>query len=155
MMIMNYKKEEKELTNKKLAEKDKAKEEFNKKLGDIKFNRGVNFSIEYLKDDDINYIKFENMEHKPNAKNISLYYNEEYNCFNSIMFEIDDYSNFKTKDLSKELIKKYKLELAVKEIEMAHQEYKEELNNIDKKYEDIENQSITKDPELELKKVNN
>lgn len=152
---MNYKKGEKELTNKKLAEKDKAKEEFNKKLGDIKFNRGINFSIEYLKDDDINYIKFENMEHKPNAKNISLYYNEEYNCFNSIMFEIDDYSNFKTKDLSKELIKKYKLELAVKEIEMAHQEYKEELNNIDKKYEDIENQSIMKDPEFELKKVNN
>ena len=38
---------------------------------------------------------------------------------------------------------------------MAHQEYKEELISIEKKYENIENQSIMKEPELELKKGNN
>ena len=138
---MSYSKTKNELTN--------------KKIGDIKFNRGVNFSIEYLKTDDINYIKFEDMEYKPNAKNITLYYSEEYNSFNSIVFEIDDDTKFKTTDLTKQLTKKYKLDLVVREIEMAHQEYKEELISIEKKYEDIENQSIMKEPELELKKGNN
>ena len=52
---MSYNKSKNELTNKKISEKDKAKEKYNKKIGDIKFNRGVNFSIEYLKTDDINY----------------------------------------------------------------------------------------------------
>ena len=152
---MSYNKSKNELTNKKISEKDKAKEKYNKKIGDIKFNRGVNFSIEYLKTDDINYIKFEDMEYKPNAKNITLYYSEEYNSFNSIVFEIDDDTKFKTTDLTKQLTKKYKLDLVVREIEMAHQEYKEELISIEKKYEDIENQSIMKEPELELKKGNN
>ena len=95
------------------------------------------------------------MEYKPNAKNITLYYSEEYNSFNSIVFEIDDDTKFKTTDLTKQLTKKYKLDLVVREIEMAHQEYKEELISIEKKYEDIENQSIMKEPELELKKGNN
>ncbi len=153
---MNYKNEsDEELLNKKIIEEDEVKKKYDKKIGDIKFNRGVNFSIEYLKNNEINMIKFENLDYPKRAKNISLYYSEEYNSFNAITYDSANNESKKDFNLIKDLEKKYKLNIVVSEIEKAYSEYQEELNAINEKYENIKNQSILDSPELEIKKSEN
>lgn len=144
-----------ELIKKKIAEKDKAKSEYDKKIGDIKSTRGVNFSIDYLKNDNINSVMFSNLKYKNKAKNVMVYYNGEYKNFNAITYELNQ--NITQDDLEdtsmiKKLCDEYKLKMVVKEIEDANEEYRNNLSEIDKKYESLEKEEILSDEDIELKK---
>lgn len=144
-----------ELIQKKIAEKDKAKEEYDKKIGDIKTRRGVNFSVDYLKNDNINSIMFSNLTYKNKARNIMLYYSGEYQTFNAITYELNQ--NATSKDLNdrtfiEKIEEEYKLNLVVEEIEDANNSYRNKLLEIDKKYSEKEKEQLLSDQDIELKK---
>lgn len=144
-----------ELINKKISEKDEAKIEYEKKLGDIKTKRGVHFSVNYLKDNEINSITFSNLKYKNKAKNISLYYNGEYESFNAISYELNQNTTLQdTKDITliEKLNEEYKLKIVVNEIEDANTQYKNKLLEIDKKYSNLDSQEEISNNDIELKK---
>lgn len=147
----------KEMVNKKIAEKNLAKEKYDRKIGDIKVKRGINFSIEYLKSEKINSIMFTNLEYKNKAKKITLYYNAERNKFNAVTYEVS--KNITIQDLRdttliKKLEKEYKLQVVIEEIEKANLEYIRSLDAIDRKYIQIEKEPLVSEKELEIKKNN-
>lgn len=145
----------KEIINKKIYEKDEAKINYEKRLGDIKTKRGIHFSIDYLKEEDINFITFSNLKYKNQTKNISVYYNNSYDKFSAITYEINQnqtLNNTKEVTLIQKLEKEYKLRIVVNEIKEAHAEYKNKLLEIDKKYSEIQEQTQISNDDLELKK---
>lgn len=146
-----------EIVNKKIAEKNLAKEKYDRKIGDIKVKRGINFSIEYLKSERINSIMFTNLEYKNKAKNITLYYNADRNSFNAVTYEVSKNAtiqDLRDTTLIKKLEKEYKLQVVIEEIEKANLEYIRSLNEIDQKYMQIEREQMVSEKELEIKKNN-
>ncbi len=144
-----------EIVNKKIAEKNLAKEKYDRKIGDIKVKRGINFSIEYLKSGKINSIVFTNLEYKNKAKKITLYYDAERNKFNAVTYEISKNAtiqDLRDTTLIKRLEKEYKLQVVIEEVEKANIEYIRSLDEIDKKYMQIEREQLVTEKELEIKK---
>lgn len=154
---MSYKKNKnKEFATKKIKEKDDCKEEYNKKIGDIKVRNGINFSIDYLKDNKIDSIIFSDLEYQKKAKNISVFYNSEYNDFNAISYEL--YKNKTIKDINDvtlidKITNKYKLHQVINEIEVATNNYREQLKKIDNKYKEKMKEQIS-NSNIEIKKEN-
>lgn len=150
------KKDNEELIKKKIAEKDNAKIEYDQKIGDIKVTRGVNFSVDYLKNENINTIVFTNLKYKNEAKNVSVFYNGERKLFNAITYE--PMNNGKEigndeKGLFEKIKKEYKLKQVVDEIEKANNKYQNDLIEIDKKYQELEQVNDLSDDEVEIKKT--
>lgn len=137
---------------KKIVEKDQAKLKYKQKLELIKQHYGVDFDVYYFKNNYIDKIKFSNLDFKSVAKNISVVYDNKIGKFNYIFYDYDNEQairNYDDKKLIDGLNREKKLKLVVAEIKRLNENYKKELNEIDEKYRE-NNQEIGK--ELEIRK---
>lgn len=143
---------EEENLKKKIIEKDKAKLKYKQKIELIKQHYGVEFDVYYFKNENIDKIKFTNLEYKTTAKNISLVYDNKVGKFNYIFYDYDNEQamrNYDEKKIINGLNREKKLKLVVAEVKRLNEEYQKELTEIDEKYS---NNSIQNTNELELRK---
>ncbi len=138
--------------NKKIVEKDEAKLKYKQKLELVKQHYGVEFDVYYFKNENIDKIKFINLEFKNVAKNISLVYDNKLEKFNYIFYDYDNEQmirNYDEKRLISGLNREKKLKLVVAEVKRLNEEYQKELIEIDEKYSIKEHENVN---ELELRK---
>lgn len=138
--------------NKKIVEKDEAKLKYKQKLELVKQHYGVEFDVYYFKNENIDKIKFINLEFKNAAKNISLVYVNKLEKFNYIFYDYDNEQtirNYDEKKLISGLNREKKLKLVVAEVKRLNEEYQKELVEIDEKYSIKEHENVN---ELELRK---
>lgn len=143
---------DKELIKKKIIEKDKAKLKNKQKLELVKQHYGVDFNITYFENNNIDKVKFYNLEFKSSAKNISLVYDNKIGKFNYIFYDYDNeqsLKNYDAKKLMNSLNREKKLKLVIAEIKRLNEEYKAELNKIEEKYKEDDIKEIK---ELDYKK---
>lgn len=143
---------DKELIKKKIIEKDKAKLKYKQKLELVKQHYGVDFNITYFENNNIDKVKFYNLELKSSAKNISLIYDNKIGKFNYIFYDYDNeqsLKNYDAKELMNSLNREKKLKLVIAEIKRLNEEYKAELNKIEEKYKEDDIKEIK---ELDYKK---
>lgn len=143
---------DKELIKKKIIEKDKAKLKYKQKLELLKQHYGVDFDITYFENNNIDKVKFYNLEFKSSAKNISLIYDNKIGKFNYIFYDYDNEQSLKNYDAKKimnSLNREKKLKLVIAEIKRLNEEYKAELNKIEEKYKEDDIKEIK---ELDYKK---
>lgn len=143
---------DKELIKKKIIEKDKAKQKYKQKLELVKQHYGVDFNITYFENNNIDKVKFYNLELKSSAKNISLIYDNKIGKFNYIFYDYDNeqsLKNYDAKKLMNSLNREKKLKLVIAEIKRLNEEYKAELNKIEEKYKEDDIKEIK---ELDYKK---
>ena len=141
-----------EIIKKKIAEKDREILKYKQKLELVKQHYGVEFDIYYSKEDNIDKIKFSNLEFKNSAKNISIVYDNKIGKFNYIFYDYDSEQairNYDEKKIMNGLNREKKLKLVVAEIKRLNEEYKKELLEFDEKYKE-NNQEF--DNELEYRK---
>lgn len=118
---------DKELIKKKIIEKDKAKLKYKQKLELVKQHYGVDFNITYFENNNIDKVKFYNLELKSSAKNISLIYDNKIGKFNYIFYDYDNeqsLKNYDAKKLMNSLNREKKLKLVIAEIKRLNEEYK-------------------------------
>ena len=121
----------------KIVEKDKAKLRYKQKLELIKQHYGIEFDVYYFKNENIDKIKFSNLEFKTTAKNISMVYDNKVGKFNYIFYDYDSEQalrNYDEKKIMSGLNREKKLKLVIAEIKRLNEEYKKELQEIDEKY---------------------
>lgn len=143
---------DKELIKKKIIEKDKAKLKYKQKLELVKQHYGVDFNITYFENNNIDKVKFYNLELKSSTKNISLIYDNKIGKFNYIFYDYDNeqsLKNYDAKKLMNSLNREKKLKLVIAEIKRLNEEYKAELNKIEEKYKEDDIKEIK---ELDYKK---
>ena len=143
---------DKELIKKNIIEKDKAKLKYKQKLELLKQHYGVDFDITYFENNNIDKVKFYNLEFKSSAKNISLIYDNKIGKFNYIFYDYDNeqsLKNYDAKKLMNSLNREKKLKLVIAEIKRLNEEYKAELNKIEEKYKEDDIKEIK---ELDYKK---
>ena len=143
---------DKELIKKKIIEKDKAKLKYKQKLELLNQHYGVDFDITYFENNNIDKVKFYNLEFKSSAKNISLIYDNKIGKFNYIFYDYDNeqsLKNYDAKKLMNSLNREKKLKLVIAEIKRLNEEYKAELNKIEEKYKEDDIKEIK---ELDYKK---
>lgn len=143
---------DKELIKKKIIEKDKVKLKYKQKLELVKQHYGVDFNITYFENNNIDKVKFYNLEFKTSAKNISLVYDNKIGKFNYIFYDYDNeqsLKNYDAKKLMNSLNREKKLKLVIAEIKRLNEEYKVELNKIEEKYKEDDIKEIK---ELDYKK---
>lgn len=143
---MNKELEEENL-KKKIIEKDKAKLKYKQKLELIKQHYGVEFDVYYFDNENIDKIKFSNLEFKTSAKNVSLVYDNKIGKFNYIFYDYDSEQairNYDEKKIINGLNREKKLKLVIAEVKRLNEEYKRELLEIEEKYkentEEIDNE---------------
>lgn len=135
---MNKELEEENL-KKKIIEKDKAKLKYKQKLELIKQHYGVEFDVYYFDNENIDKIKFSNLEFKTSAKNVSLVYDNKIGKFNYIFYDYDSEQairNYDEKKIINGLNREKKLKLVIAEVKRLNEEYKKELLEIEEKYKD-------------------
>ena len=140
----------------KLMEKDKAKLRYKQKLELVKQHYGVEFDVYYFKNENIDKIKFSNLEYKKTAKNISLVYDNKIGKFNYIFYDYDNeqaIKNYDEKKIISGLNREKKLKLVVSEFKRLNEEYQKELAEIDEKYNE-NNQEIGDELEYRKKEEN-
>ena len=143
---------EEENLKKKIIEKDKAKLKYKQKLELIKQHYGVEFDVYYFKNENIDKIKFSNLEFKTSAKNITMVYDNTIENFNYIFYDYDNEQSIKNYDEKKiisALNREKKLKLVVAEVKRLHEEYQKELLEIDEKFNEKSEEIVT---ELEYRK---
>jgi len=134
---MNLKSDNKEDIKKKIAEKDKAKLEFKRKLTDIMQRYGLDFDVDLLDDNSIDKIKFYNLKYKNIARDVSLVYDNKNNYYGAYIYTIN---KDKTMDDENYIVKRnyfnktYKLNLVIQEVRQENELYREKLEEIEKKY---------------------
>ena len=124
---------------KKIIEKDKAKLNYKQKLELIKQHYGVEFDVYYFNNENIDKIKFSNLEFKTSAKNVSLVYDNKIGKFNYIFYDYDSEQairNYDEKKIINGLNREKKLKLVIAEVKRLNEEYKKELLEIEKKYKE-------------------
>ena len=124
---------------KKIIEKDKAKLKYKQKLELIKQHYGVEFDVYYFDNENIDKIKFFNLEFKTSAKNVSLVYDNKIGKFNYIFYDYDSEQairNYDEKKIINGLNREKKLKLVIAEVKRLNEEYKKELLEIDEKYKE-------------------
>jgi len=135
---MNKELEEENL-KKKIIEKDKAKLKYKQKLELVKQHYGVEFDVYYFKNENIDKIKFSNLEFKTSAKNVSLVYDNKIGKFNYIFYDYDSEQairNYDEKKIINGLNREKKLKLVIAEVKRLNEEYKKELLEIEEKYKE-------------------
>lgn len=152
---MKESKMDKELTKKKISEKNKAKKNYLEKLELLKQSYGVEFKIENFKNNDINKIKFYNMNYQKSIKNVSIIYDNKIGKYNYLSYDYDMEKYVKTTPNFKvieDINKDKKLDLVVNEILRINKEYQLEIQDIDRRYN--ENNELIEDnsKELEIEK---
>lgn len=136
----------------KIIEKDKAKLRYKQKLELVKQHYGVEFDVYYFKNENIDKIKFSNLEYKKSAKNISLVYDNKIGKFNYIFYDYPNETSMKNLDDKKiidGLNREKKLKLVVAEVKRLNEEYKKELEEIEEKYSEKTEEFAN---ELEMRK---
>lgn len=126
-----------DLIKKKISEKNKAKKKYLEKLELLKQSYGVEFKIDSFKNDDINKIRFYNMNYQKSIKNVSMVYDNKYGKFNYLSYDYSVERDSKTLSnykIIEDLNREKKLKLLVDEILKVNIEYKQELMEIDNKY---------------------
>ena len=126
------------MLNKKISEEDKAKLKYKEKLELLKQHYGIEFDITYFKNNEIDKIKFYDLEYKKSVKNISLTYDKKIGKFNYIFYEYESETSLKNTDDKKiisTLNKEKKLKLVIADINRLNNEYQLELKNINEKYD--------------------
>ena len=130
---------EEENLKKKIIEKDKAKLKYKQKLELVKQHYGVEFDVYYFKNENIDKIKFSNLEFKTSAKNVSLVYDNKIGKFNYIFYDYDSEQairNYDEKKIINGLNREKKLKLVIAEVKRLNEEYKKELLEIEEKYKE-------------------
>ncbi len=125
------------LIKKKISEKNKAKKKYLEKLELLKQSYGVEFKIDSFKNDDINKIRFYNMNYQKSIKNVSMVYDNKYGKFNYLSYDYSverDSKTLSNHKIIEDLNREKKLKLLVDEILKFNIEYKQELMEIDNKY---------------------
>ena len=137
---------------KKIVEKDKAKLKYKQSLELIKQHYGVEFDVYYFKNENIDKIKFSNLEFKTSAKNITMVYDNKIGKFNYIFYDYDNETSMKNltdKKIIDGLNREKKLKLVVAEVKRLNEEYRKELTEIDEKYKNDDKEIVN---ELEYRK---
>ena len=98
---MNQNSNLEEKMNQKINEKDKIKLKYKQKLELVKQHYGVEFDVYYLKNDNIDKIRFFNLEFKTSAKNITLVYDNKIGKFNYIFYDYNSEQDIKNYDEKK------------------------------------------------------
>ena len=141
-----------DIVKKKIIEKDKLKLKYKEKLEMVKQHYGVEFDVYYLDNENIDRIKFVNLDFKATAKNISLIYDNKVGKFNYIFYDYDSeqaVKNYDEKKIINGLNREKKLKLVIAEIKRLNEEYRKELLKIDEKF----NENISEmDEVLEYRK---
>ena len=153
---MNQNSNLEEKMNQKINEKDKIKLKYKQKLELVKQHYGVEFDVYYLKNDNIDKIRFFNLEFKTSAKNITLVYDNKIGKFNYIFYDYNseqDIKNYDEKKIMSGLNRKKKLKLVVAEVKRLNEEYKKELEEINEKFSK-NNQEIGAELEYRKKEEN-
>lgn len=146
-----------EIIKEKIVEKDKAKLKYKQKLELIKQHYGVEFDVYYFDNENIDKIKFSNLEFKTSAKNVSLVYDNKIGKFNYIFYDYDSEQairNYDEKKIINGLNREKKLKLVIAEVKRLNEEYKKELLEIEEKYKE-NNQEIGDELEYRKKEENN
>ena len=128
-----------EIIKEKIVEKDKAKLKYKQKLELIKQHYGVEFDVYYFDNENIDKIKFSNLEFKTSAKNVSLVYDNKIGKFNYIFYDYDSEQavrNYDEKKIINGLNREKKLKLVIAEVKRLNEEYKKELLEIEEKYKE-------------------
>lgn len=145
-----------EIIKEKIVEKDKAKLKYKQKLELIKQHYGVEFDVYYFDNEDVDKIKFSNLEFKTSAKNVSLIYDNKIGKFNYIFYDYDNEQairNYDEKKIINGLNREKKLKLVIAEIKRLNEEYKKELLEINEKYKE-NNQEYGNELEYRKKQEN-
>ncbi len=153
---MNQNSNLEEKMNQKINEKDKIKLKYKQKLELVKQHYGVEFDVYYLKNDNIDKIRFFNLEFKTSAKNITLVYDNKIGKFNYIFYDYNseqDIKNYDEKKIMSGLNREKKLKLVVAEVKRLNEEYKKELEEINEKFSK-NNQEIGAELEYRKKEEN-
>lgn len=146
-----------EIIKEKIVEKDKAKLKYKQKLELVKQHYGVEFDVYYFKNENIDKIKFTNLEFKTSAKNVSLVYDNKIEKFNYIFYDYDSEQairNYDEKKIISGLNREKKLKLVIAEVKRLNEEYQKELVEIEEKFNE-NNQEISDELELRKKEENN
>jgi len=146
---------DKELTKKKISEKNKAKKNYLEKLELLKQSYGIEFKVDNFKNNDVNKIKFYNMNYRKSIKNVSIIYDNKIGKFNYLSYEYDlerDIKGLTDYKVIEELNEEKKLKLIVDEIIRINNEYKIELIEIDSKYSNYNEMIEENYRELEMTK---
>lgn len=145
----------KELIKEKIKEQDKAKLKYKQKIELVKQHYGIEFDVEHFKDENIETIKFVNLEYKNVLRNIVVIYDNSLQKFNYVSYDYDNESTLKNLNNKKILTgvsKENKLKLVVGEMRRLNEEYQTELKIINDKYSSMLNNNIESENELQLKK---
>lgn len=124
---------------KKIIEKDKAKLKYKQKLELVKQHYGVEFDVYYFDNENIDKIKFSNLEFKTSAKNVSLVYDNKIGKFNYIFYDYDSEQairNYDEKKIINGLNREKKLKLVIAEVKRLNEEYQKELLEIEERYKE-------------------
>jgi len=119
-------------------DKDKAKLNFKRKLTDIMQKYGVDFDVDLLDDESIDKIKFSNLQYKNIARDVSVVYDNKNDYYGAYIYTINEN---KTMDDENYIIKRnylnktYKLSLIINEVRQVNELYRQELNDIENKYD--------------------
>ena len=145
----------KELIKEKIKEQDKAKLKYKQKIELVKQHYGIEFDVEHFKDENIETIKFVNLEYKNVLRHIVVIYDNSLQKFNYVSYDYDNESTLKNLNNKKILTgvsKENKLKLVVGEMRRLNEEYQNELKIINDKYSSMLNNNIESENELQLKK---
>lgn len=124
------------LLNMIITEKNKIKSNYNQKLEDIKKHYDIKFNVEYLKDEKIKRVEFQNLKYKNGYDNLSVIYNESTRNIDYIYYDYTDsriVKNLNHRKLVTNLERNLKLVIA--EIERANTIYLNEIEEIDFAYQ--------------------
>ncbi len=123
-----------DLIKKKINEKNKAKRKYLEKLELLKQSYGVEFKIDSSKNNDINKIRFYNINYQKSIKNLSIVYDYKYGKFNYLSYDCNTDKNYRNHTIIEDLNREKKLKLLVDEVLKLNNKYKQELIEIDTKY---------------------
>ena len=137
-----------EKTKEKISEKDKLKTEYNLKLDSIQQHYGVEFTIYYFNDNNINKIRFYNLEYKETLKNINMVYDNKNRNINFIFYDYEKESDVKQlneKNVINSISKNKQLKIVIEEIKRLNNEYRIGLEQIENKYKRIDSKELQLD----------
>ena len=119
-------------------DKDKAKLNFKRKLTDIMQKYGVDFDVDLLDDDSIDKIKFSNLQYKNIARDVSVVYDNKNDYYGAYIYTINENKTMADENYiikRNYLNKTYKLSLIINEVRQVNELYRQELNDIENKYD--------------------
>jgi len=119
-------------------DKDKAKLNFKRKLTDIMQKYGVDFDVDLLDDESIDKIKFSNLQYKNIARDVSVVYDNKNDYYGAYIYTINENKTMADENYiikRNYLNKTYKLSLIINEVRQVNELYRQELNDIENKYD--------------------